>query len=204
MQIIEEFTILGASHGSLKLASGDSFRIVNTEGSQVVDLWAFNQSDHSEHLSTEHTRSCLQKLIPQIGDTLYSSQRRPILSISADTSGGIHDMLLSACDKERYELLGHKGYHKNCADNLRAAMAEHGINQTEIPSPFNIFENVKIGTNGALSIEPPVVAAGQSITLEAEQDIIVVMSCCPMDIALTNGPDLRSKPVQVQIVCQND
>ena len=198
MQIISEFTIEGASHGSVKLATGDRFRIVNTEGSQVVDLWAFIQTDPSEHLSTEHTRSCLQKLIPQTGDTLYSSRRRAILSISADTSAGIHDMLLSACDEERYALLGHKGYHKNCADNLRAALAEHGIIQSDIPSPFNIFENVKIDANGTLSIEPPLVQAGQSITLQAEQDILVVMSCCPMDIALTNGPDLRSKPVQIQ------
>lgn len=198
MKIIDEFTIDGASYGSITLTSDANFRIINTHGSQVVDLWAFAKNDTSEWLSTEHTRSCLQKLIPAVGDTLYSSSRRPILSITADTSPGIHDMLLSACDKERYELLGHDGYHKNCADNLRAAMAEHGITLSSIPSPFNIFENVKIDTNGTLSIEPPVVQAGQSITLKAEQDIIVVMSTCPMDIALTNGPDLRSKPVNVQ------
>jgi uncharacterized protein YcgI (DUF1989 family) len=109
-------------------------------------------------------------------------------------------MLLSACDEQRYALLGHQGYHKNCADNLRAAMAEAGHPLPELPSPFNIFENVKIAANGRLSIEPPLVTAGQSITLRAEIHLIAVMSCCPMDMALTNGPDMRSKPVQVQRV----
>jgi uncharacterized protein YcgI (DUF1989 family) len=198
MSIVEEFIIEGAGRGSIEFAAGESIKIINTEGSQVVDLWAFGQADTSECLSTEHTRSCLQKLIPAVGDTLYSNGRNPMLTIVEDTSPGIHDMLLSACDEQRYVLLGHAGYHKNCADNLRDAMKEAGYNLSEIPSPFNIFENVLIGADGALSIEPPVVKAGQSITLRAEQNIIAVMSCCPMDIALTNGPDLRSKPVRVQ------
>ena len=120
------------------------------------------------------------------------------MQITEDTSPGIHDLLLSACDLERYRLLGVKDYHKNCADNLRAALTERNISIDDIPSPFNIFENVTIGAGGELSIEPPLVKAGQSITLEARQTIIAVMSCCPMDIALTNGPDLRSKPALIQ------
>ena len=198
MSEIEQFIIEGAGRGSLMLNPGESVRIVNIEGSQVVDLWAFVQPGTQEFLSTEHTRSCLQKLIPGVGDTLYSNHRRPILTITDDTSPGIHDMLLSACDIQRYELLGHVGYHKNCADNLTEAVTECGHQLQEIPSPFNIFERVEIKHNGTLSIEPPPVEAGQHITLRAEIALLVVMSACPMDIALTNGPDLRSKPVLVQ------
>jgi len=195
-----EFTIEGAGWGYVKLDVGDLLRITNIEGSQVVDLWAFVQPGTEEFLSTEHTRSCLQKMIPGIGDTVFTNQRRPILSIVEDTSPGTHDMLLSACDERRYELLGHVGYHKNCADNLREAMADAGHRLKEIPSPFNIFERVEIGRDGALAIQPPVVQAGQYITLKAELNSTVVMSACPMDIALTNGPELRSKPVLAQVL----
>ena len=198
MNATDEFIIEGAGHGSLLLSSGERLRIVNIEGSQVVDLWAFVQPDTKEFLSTEHTRSCLQKLIPGVGDTLYSNKRRPILSIVEDTSPGVHDMLLSACDIRRYEMLGHVGYHKNCADNLAAALDEARYQSEDIPSPFNIFENVACDKEGRLAIEPPLVEAGQFITLKAEEPLLVVMSACPMDIALTNGPDLRSKPVMVQ------
>lgn len=192
--------IPGAHARAFELQTGEQLRIVNLEGSQVVDCWAFNAANFNEFLSNEHTRSCLEKLIPQTGDALYSNRRRPILSIVEDTSPGIHDLLLSACDIERYRLLGVEGYHRNCADNLREALAEIGREPPETPSPLNIFENVRIGEDGSLSIEAPVVEAGESITLRAELDIVLVLSCCPMDIAMTNGPDLRSKPVRVEYI----
>ena len=198
MGILEDFNIAGGHGGHVGLTAGESLRIVNIEGSQVVDVWAFVQSEPAEFLSTEHTRSCLQKLMPSPGDMIYSNLRRPMFSITEDTSPGIHDMLLSACDEQRYALLGHVGYHRNCVDNLRDAMKQAGVSLSEIPSPFNVFENVSIGENGQLSIEAPLVRAGQSITMKAELDVLVVLSSCPMDLALTNGPDMRSKPVQVQ------
>ena len=193
-----DFVIPGASHGSLRLDTGESLRITNIEGSQVVDLWAFSPLDTSEFLSNEHTRSCLQKLIPAVGDSLYTNQRRKVLTITADSSPGCHDLLLSACDEQRYALLGHDGYHKNCADNLRAEMEAIRAALPEIPSPFNIFQNVTIGPGGGLQIDPPLVEPGQSVTLRAEMPALIVMSACPMDIAMTNGPDKRSKPVRVE------
>ena len=191
-------TIPGAEARAFRLAQGESIRIVNLEGSQVVDAWAFNADDIGEFLSNEHTRSCLEKLIPGVGDALYSNQRRPIIRIVGDTSPGVHDLLLSACDIERYRLLGVTEYHRNCADNLREALAGISLTPPDVPSPFNIFENVSIAPDGSLAIEPPPVKAGDTITLRAELDLVLVLSCCPMDIALTNGPDLRSKPVRIE------
>lgn len=194
----ESISIPGARSKAFYLKRGEQIKIVNLEGSQVVDAWAFCTDKPEEFMSTEHTRSCLEKLIPAVDDTLFSNRRRPILRIVEDTSPGVHDLLLSACDIDRYRLLGVKEYHRNCVDNLTEALAELNVTPPEIPSPFNIFENVQIGENGALSIQPPVVSAGESISLLAELDIILVLSCCPMDVALTNGPDRRSKPVRVE------
>jgi len=190
--------IPGARSRAFNLKRGEQIKIVNLEGSQVVDAWAFCMHQPEEFMSTEHTRSCLEKLIPAVGDILYSNRRRPILRIVEDTSPGVHDLLLSACDIDRYRLLGVKEYHRNCVDNLTEALAELDVIPPEIPSPFNIFENVQIAENGELSIQPPVVAAGDSISLLAECDVILVLSCCPMDVVLTNGPDRRSKPVRVE------
>jgi len=194
----EAITIPGAQAKAFYLKRSEQIKVVNLEGSQVVDAWAFCTEHPEEFMSTEHTRSCLEKLIPAVGDALYSNRRRPILRVTEDTSPGVHDLLLSACDADRYRLLGFEGFHRNCADNLREALAELGVKPPEVPSPFNIFENVSISDNGKLSIEPPVVSAGESISLCAELDVILVLSCCPMDIALTNGADRRSKPVRVE------
>ena len=191
--------IQGGHSTALQLVKNDSVRVINMEGPQVVDAWAFCLPDLNEFLSTEHTRSCLEKLIPDVGDHLYSNSRNPLLRVEEDTSPGVHDLLLSACDEHRYRLLGHEGYHRNCTDNLYQAMTEIGYTAPEVPSPFNIFENVTISEGGRLSIQPPVVSVGESITLKAERDLILVLSSCPMDIALTNGPDLRSKPFGIEI-----
>jgi uncharacterized protein YcgI (DUF1989 family) len=55
---------------------------------------------------------------------MVTNRRRPILKIMEDTAPGIHDTLLAACDRYRYELLGCKEYHRNCTDNFWEAMVE--------------------------------------------------------------------------------
>lgn len=195
----ETVTVPPAGARAFRLLCGATARIRSPEGAQVVDAWAFVPPDLREFLSAEHTRSTLETLVPKTGDCLYSNLRQPILTIIEDTSPGIHDFLLSACDAARYRLLGAEGDHANCADNLRAALAELDCQPPEIPSPFNIFENVSIEADGSLSIQPPVVAPGDAITLRAEKDLLLVLSSCPMDIALTNGLDRRPKAFEVEL-----
>src|SRR5690606_17619464 len=133
---------------------------------------AFADPDLSEMLSTEHTRSCLERLTPRIGEAFYSNRRRPMLTLITDTSPGTHDLLLSACDQQRYTLLGHPEPHRNCVDNLIEALGELGLQAPEIPTPVNLFEKVAIGHDGSLAIEPPTAVKGDSVTLEALMDQI--------------------------------
>ena len=193
-------TIAGGEAASVILEKHHCLRVTNTEGAQVVDIWAFNRADTTEFLSTEHTRSCLERLSPRRGDSVYSNKRRAMLTITEDTSPGVHDLLLSACDQARYTLLGHPEPHRSCADNFWQQAGRLNLEVDRIPSPFNLFENVRIATDGALTIEPPLVAAGQSTTLRAEFACQLILSVCPMDIALTNGPDGRSKPVDIEVL----
>lgn len=193
-------TVIPAGTGrAFDMLSGEAFDIVALEGPQVADLWAFAAADPGEFLSTEHTRSCLDRLSPRIGDAFYSNRRRPILTVLADTSPGTHDLLLSACDEARYRLLGHAGAHRSCVANLHEALARHGSKPpSDIPSPVNVFENVAIGPDGSLEIKPPHLRAGQALTLRAEMDVVLVVSACPMDIVPTNGSDLRPKALAVR------
>ena len=57
-------------------------------------------------------------MIPKVGDGLYNNERKKMLTIMEDTTEGIHDTLIAACDKQRYEELGGGSEHRNCADNL--------------------------------------------------------------------------------------
>ncbi len=179
--------------------AGDQMDIIALEGPQVADMWAFADCDAGEFLSTEHTRSCLDRLSPKIGEAFFTNRRRPMLKVIADSSPGDHDLLLSACDEARYRLLGHDGPHRTCVDNLIEALAEHGQQPREIPSPVNIFENVAIGPDGSLEILPPRVSAGEALLLAAEMDLWLIISACPMDIVPTNGADRRPKAIGVRL-----
>ncbi len=196
-----ETTTLPARRGTaVRLSTGGRVQIINTHGQQVVDTWAFNALDRAEFMSMEHSRSCLGKLTPAAGDAMFTNRRRPILVMVEDTSPGAHDTLLSACDVERYRLLGHRGYHDNCVDNLRGALAALGLEVPQIPGPWNLFEYVAIGEGGTLEIKPPLSRAGDYVVLRAEMDAVVVLSACPMDMAPTNGPHMTPKDIEYRIM----
>ncbi len=171
--------------------------VVNTHGGQVVDTWAFASTDLSEFMSMEHSRVHMGRISPASGSVLLTNRRRPILTMLDDTSGGVHDTLLAACDIYRYRLLGCTHYHRNCADNLAEALGSLGLTPPETPSPLNLFQNSAIAANGALEIVPPIAPPGSHVTLRAEMDAVIVFSACPQDMVPTNGADMVPKPAEI-------
>ena len=180
---------------SVRVPRGARLRVINTHGQQVVDAWAF--VDAAEWMSMEHSRLHMGRVNPRVGSTLVTNRRRPVLTLVDDTSGGIHDTLLAACDAARYELLGAPG-HDNCTDNLHAALASAGLAVPCTPSPLNLFENAPPGPGGELEIAAPVSTPGSHVTLRAELDALVVLSACPQDLAPTNGPGPRDAHYEIE------
>jgi len=148
----EIVTIPARGGKAVSIRQGQAVKVINTHGEQVVDTWAFNAGDLSEFMSMDATRATLKKLIADVGDSYLSNRRRPILTVEEDTSAGIHDTLMAACDNERYGLLGCTDYHDNCADNLRSGLQELGAEVAWVPSPLNLFMNIPWTQEGALSL----------------------------------------------------
>ena len=113
MPIIQARTAVAFS-----VTAGQDIKIINTHGKQVLDFWAFNPNDPNDFLSMVHTRTVLLKVALAKGDKLYSTRRKPILTLTEDTTRGTHDLIWSACDAERYRMQGFDGYHDNCTDNM--------------------------------------------------------------------------------------
>ena len=184
--------------------AGQRIRVINTHGQQVVDTWAFRRDELTEFMSMEHSRTFLSRIMARVGDSMVTNHRRPILTLVEDTtvegdSAGIHDTLLAACDRYRYELLGCEGYHDNCTDNLAAALAELGLTPPETPSPWNLFMNIPVESDGTVSFQAPVSRPGDSVTLRAEMDCVVAFSACPQDIVPINGVDCIPTEAHLQI-----
>jgi uncharacterized protein len=182
----------------VRVAAGQRFRVIDVEGGQVADTFAFRADDVSEYHSAEHTRAVVSRLFPRVGEQFVTNHRRPILTLVEDRSPGIHDMLCAACDPERYSGLGVEGWHASCQENLRRAMGELGVPEVEVPQPVNLFMNIPVREGGALGWEPAPTAAGDSVTLRAEMDCYVVVSACPQDIVPING--LNPTPIAIELL----
>jgi hypothetical protein len=185
---------------AVRVAKGGAIRIVNTHGTQVVDTWAFNASDLTEPMSMEHTRPTLGSIFPQKGRPLYTNRRRPILVLEEDSSPGIHDTLMAACDVYRYGLLGCTTYHDNCTDNLHAGLAALGVRAWGTPQPLNLWMNIPVSADGTTAWGEPVSKPGDHVLLRAAMDCIVAMSACPQDMLPINGAAMRPVEAHYEVI----
>ena len=196
-----ELTTIPARRGkAVRVAKGRHVKMINTHGTQVVDTWAFNADDLAEFMSMEHTRPHIGRIVPRVGDVMYTNKRRPILTFIEDSSPGIHDTVIAACDRYRYKFLGVEGYHDNCTDNLFAAMAELGLTPPEVPSPLNMWMNIPVEPDHSLSFQPTVSRPGDHVLLRAEMDVVMAFSACPQDILPINGVACRPVEAQFQVL----
>jgi uncharacterized protein YcgI (DUF1989 family) len=182
---------------AVRIPNGRGFRIVDVEGRQVADLFAFNANDVGEYHSAMHTRAGVSRLFPRIGEPFMTNRRRPIFTLERDDSPAVHDMLIAPCDPERYAGLGVEGWHASCQENLALAMRDLGHEQICIPPSINLFMNIPVAEDGALGWDPAPTAPGDSITLRASMDCIVVVSACPQDIVPINDRNPTSIAIEL-------
>lgn len=180
---------------AVRVAAGQAITVVNTHGTQVCDFWAFSAANPDEFLSWEHARGWLSAVLPRPGQDLVTNRRRPILRLEEDTSPGVHDTLMAACDLYRYATLGCTVYHDNCSDNLRMALTAIGVEPREVPQPFNIWMNIPVDPDWRVAWLPPVARPGDRVTMRAAMDLVAIMSACPQDMIPINGADMN--PVEL-------
>jgi len=189
-------TIPPQSGTAFTLKAGQRLTVIDPEGQQVSDLIAFNAEDTDEWLSSGRTLDYASKFLLSTGDILYSNRSSPMLTIERDDVGR-HDFLLAPCSKEMFaKLYGHTEPHRGCFGNLAAALEPFGIAPDRIPTAFNVFMNVQVnGTNGQLSVEPPLSKAGDSTVFLAEMDLVVALTAC----SAGQSNNFRFKPIQYRV-----
>jgi uncharacterized protein YcgI (DUF1989 family) len=189
METAQRFLIPAREGVAHRVKKGQTVKVINTHGSQVVDFWAFNIDDLGECMSMEHTHTQLGRIIPRVGDTLVTNKRRPIVTIIEDTSPGVHDTLIASCDAYRYKQLGHPGYHDNCTDNLANALIALDLKRVVQPCPLNLFQNTPVRNGVDLEWAAPLSKPGDAISFRIEMDAVVAFSACPQDMLPVNGAD---------------
>lgn len=195
---MRETHILPARHGAaFPIRAGNCATIRNPHGTQVVDTWALSLADPLEYSAMEHTRSVNSALFFGQGQRVMSIHRRAMLTMTADTSPGRHDTLLCPCNAAIYRELGCTGHHRSCTDNFHEAIAAQGLSLPFTPASLNIFMNVPVAADGTLDRLPPRSRPGDSVTLRAEMDLLLVLSACPQDVTPINGAEATPRDIEV-------
>lgn len=203
MELINAMSRLAVPAGAgraVRVRRGEHVRVIDVEGGQVGDVFAFSAADSGEYLSASHTRTSTGRLFPRVGEQFMTNRRRPILTLVSDTSPGVHDMLIAACDPARYRALGAE-QHASCAENLRNALAQIGVTTDVVPQPVNVFMNIPVDAAGDLSWLASVSRPGDAVTFEAAMDCTIVVSACPMDLNAING--VRPTELAIAITAAN-
>ncbi len=199
LQSGQSYVVPARQGRAFRVPADTTFRITNTYGTQVGDFWAFAEDDLGEFLSMEHLRSGLRRVTPRTGDPLLTNRRRPILTFLEDSSPGIHDTMVAACDIYRYAEFGCEGYHDNCVDNLRMALAAINLRVPQIPCPFNLWMNTPFYPDEQMKHLPTVSKPGDHVTFRAELDAVITVSCCPMDMLPINGKNFEIHSLEVLV-----
>lgn len=196
--MVAETSIQGGHGGRIEVVRGQLLEIVNVEGKQVCDFFAFNANNVKEALSPGHTRSVMRRIFLKLGDRLYSVLRRPMFELVEDTVGQ-NDFSLPACDPERYRMDFKLENHRSCRKNLEEVMNDHHIPYEYLPDPFNFFQPTPIRPDGTYGTGTSPAKPGDKVVLRALMDVIAVGSSCPQDQIPLND----FKPSELRLVVRN-
>jgi urea carboxylase-associated protein 1 len=184
-----------------EVKAGQTLRLLDLEGNQAIDTLFYNAQAPRERYDAQRTLRRQNKVYLTTGSVLYSNLGRPLLTIVADTCGR-HDTLGGACAQEsntvRYAL--GKRYMHSCRDNfLRACLHDGRLDKRDIGANINFFMNVPVTPEGGLTFEDGLSAPGKYVELQAQMDVIVLISNCPQ----LNNPCNGWNPTPAEVLVWN-
>jgi urea carboxylase-associated protein 1 len=182
-----------------EIRRGQIFRIVDLHGNQAVDTLFYNAHDYADRYSAQDTIREQRNIYLTTGTRLMSVNRRPLLTIVADTCGR-HDTLGGACANEsnmvRYAI--EKRFMHACRSSFLKGLLEwdHGMDKRDIANNINFFMNVPVTPEGKLTFEDGISEPGKYVEMRAEMDVLALISNCPQ----LNNPCNAYNPTPVQVL----
>ena len=159
----------------------------------------YGANDPEERYSAVDTIRTQGNIYLTAGSRLLSNRGNALLTIVADTCGR-HDTLGGACSAEsntvRYAL--EKRHMHSCRDSFLLALArlDNGMGKRDLSSNINFFMNVPVTPEGQLTFADGISAAGRYVEMQAEMDVLVLISNCPQ----LNNPCNAYNPTPVEVL----
>lgn len=209
MAILQTEVVPKNSGAAFELRKGQRLRVA---GKSIVDFVAFNLHDLTERFDQARTKTNQAKIFITTGDRLFSKRNNPMLTIVEDTfKEGRHDLQKGMCSRKRFEMVAQgsakrifaEGVDINpkapddipdhgCWENLSEAVKPWNISPDDIPSPFNIFQTMRIDSETGAMLDTMIRPKDEArVDFRAEMDCLVAVSACP-----ESG---RGKEIRVEI-----
>jgi uncharacterized protein YcgI (DUF1989 family) len=198
--------IIIAPNTGRAFAVGQGHRL-QVYGTTIADFVAFDQHNLRERFDQARTKTYNASIYATRGHTLMSKSNEPLMTITEDTyTEGTHDLQKGMCSAARVRRAVEEGrlreyYNRDiapqdlpdhgCWENLSRALKPYGVPPEDIPSPFNLFQTIRLelpsGKMFNTSIRPK---PGTHIEFQAERDLLVAISACP-DLTV-GGKEIRA------------
>jgi uncharacterized protein YcgI (DUF1989 family) len=189
-------TIQPRSGTAFVVNKGQRLKVIDPEGEQVADLYAFNENDKTEFMSSGRSLDYNESLHFKTGAKLYSNLSNVMFEIVEDTVED-HDFLLTPCSVDTFKhFYPDETPVPGCYGNLVAAFAEYDIPAHHVGTTFNTFMNVAVDETGKIAVLPPKSKAGDYTVFEAKMDMIVGLTAC----SAGESNNFRYKPIQFEIL----
>ena len=197
MAVLESVVVPKNSGKAFIVKKGQRLRVA---GRTVVDFVAFNLHNLRERFDQARTKTNQVKIFISTGDQLFSKENNPLLKIVEDTfKEGKHDLQKGMCSRKRFEMIA-KGLAQRkfaggvdlnpqrpedipdhgCWENLIDALKAWDIPPEDIPSPFNIWQTMKIDPETGAMLDTTIRPKTEAhVDFRAEMDCLVAVSACP-------------------------
>lgn len=197
MPLLKSQVVLKNSGAAFEVLKGQRIRIA---GRSIVDFVAFNLRDLTERFDQARTKTNQVKIFISTGDVLYSKRNNPMMTIVEDTfTEGRHDLQKGMCSRKRFEMVAQgqsqrvfaEGVDINpkkaeeipthgCWENLSGAVKPWNIGADDVPSPFNIFQCMRIDPETGVMYDTMIRPKDEAhVDFRAEMNLLIAASACP-------------------------
>ena len=195
--VVWEETIAPGGYASRRLARGARLRLVDLAGDACASMLLFNADTPTERLNVADTLKVQWNGYLSAGRLLLSDMGRVMMSILEDDAG-THDAFCGASNEvsnaRSYGSGKNYGPQPNARDRLVLGAAKHGLGRKDVHPCINWFKGVRVAEDGTTEPQIGPFAAGRTLLLRAEMELIVVLANCPH--VLDPRPDYIVTPLR--------
>ena len=174
-------TIAGGWYWSVRVARGQTLRLVNSGGNAGVSVLIWNADDTSERYNAGDTVKLQWTTRLTRGRVLFSDMGRVLCSITEDSFGASDTILGGSTSATNARNFGDASL-RNSRDNFLLAAGKLGLRRPDVPPAITFFADIGTDDDGRFHWKAGG-GPGSIVDLRAEMNVIVAISNCPHPLA---------------------